>query len=423
MRKLLFFILLSTCIFCTGCSVSTTQPDSSMIDTNPSTSEADSAEDGSVVVCEIAGGEPIAWGTETEPLAFSPKESDWKLLNAPDNRVLWDATILGDKIILCLSVVPEDANAQMSTEMELGVLDPASGTYTSLGITPHQYSDLHSAFPIGDQYFAMTKSAYDEDGILYGDLLIYNAGTGTLQTADSFARTEDTAQHAAAVGEQGVVYWFTEHETKDTVVRYYDFAKGTASELWRQKKADAGGLSPTAIAYDGTDVLLLMQPAAGSSAQNTGTQLYRLALDGSLLKSETLPLERFIGRDTLTVEHFSIHGDYYYIQIKQGSHKLLFKREENRFTQIDMTDPALISLHNSASADLLPFSAFPRNDSELLYMRLDLTAETVASYTIDIAAAEHNYMQILGKNAILAIRSDAATLSLEGASYYYKPLS
>lgn len=417
MRKRILLLLLGFSVLAAGCTPieQPSAPDSAVEETTQPTG-ADA-----VVDCTLIKGSPVDWEQKKTEAVMEPEESAWQKLNVPEDRTLWEMAEVNKKIVLGLLVEPDNAGAQMSTEMEIGILDPATGTYTSAGTTPHQYSGMSLA--ASDQFYAMVKSSYDEEGTLYGDLTLLDVRDGTMETVDRFPMpAPHDGVHLTSVGGKGVAHWYTDGATGETVVHYYDFVKKTTSELLRQKDDPASDLSVAAICSDGTDIALLWQTDESSRARESVTQLCWMDTAGAPLRTEILPLESYLNKSAVTIEKFAMCGNYYYFKTKHSTQHVFLAKDGTSFTTIPVDDLEPLSLCSISENGCISFSAFSKESNKLYYKQITADKKSYTHFMLTIAQENNNYTEIFTDDTLFVVRSLAGSLSSEGTSYYYKDL-
>ncbi len=418
MRKHFLLLLLGLSILGTGCTP-IEQPSA------PDSAAAESTEPGAddtEVTCTVIKGSPIDWENNMTEAVMEPEESAWQKLNVPDDRTLWEMAEVGQKIVLGLLVEPDNAGAQMSKEMELGILDPATGEYTSVGTTPHQYSGMGVA--ASDQFYAIVKSCYNEEGVLYGDLTVLDVRDGTLETVDQFEMpAPHDGIHLTSVGGKGVAYWYTDGTTGELAVHYYDFSKKTVAELLRQQDDPASDLALFAICSDGQDIGLLWQTDEDSRARESVTQLSWMDTTGKPLKTEILPLESYLSKSSVTLDKFAMTGDYYYFKAKHSTQHILMKRDGSSFATIAIDDLDPSALNSISESGCISFSAFSKETDKLSYKQIFTEEKALTNFTLSIAQENNQYTEIFTEDTLFVVRSLAGSLSSEGTSYYYKDLN
>lgn len=422
MSKKLCIICLAIPLLFTGCNSDTATTSSTSSISSTETSHTSDENTGSSQ-SRLSIGEPLTWGTELETASLEAKATDWNSFDLPEDRDLWEMGIVGDKVILSLLIPPENADAQMSTQTEYVALDAATNESTSLGTFSHHSEGIDSSFSVADRYYVIAMASYEEE-VMHGYILIYDAQTNTMKTADSYAvETYGYKQFAGAVGETGVAYWYEEAGTGEIVVRYYDFATGTAKEIWRQEPTESDGFAPMAIAGSDTGIALLMQKSMEKLSAECPTHLLWIGTDGSLLKKEDLPIEDVGGRTSYTIESFSITGDCYSITTKNNNTVLLFKREGDTLRPLSMKEPLPQRQYELAKENRLYFSTLPQSGAMLSAVQLDLTAETITHYNVNGTAGDRNYIEYFGNDAVFIVCTNPGEFSVGTSSYYYKKLS
>lgn len=222
---------------------------------------------------------------------------------------------------------------------ELGWYDCITDTYTPIGTIPMNIANAISNFIVQDRYFVYLKLFPAEDG-WQSELTIVDLQTDEIFLADSFL-THNIHQTITPVGEHALAYQYYEYDTQDWIVRYYDMETKTAKEIYRHTNMNKNATtSPTAIASDGTNIILFIQYQTETLPV---TIMQWMKPDGTLLKAECIPLHKAFGGGNYHMAGAQVIGDYYIFSAKKTTNlrTAVYRREGDTFIPVALGNDAL----------------------------------------------------------------------------------
>lgn len=248
---------------------------------------------------------------------------------------------------------------------------------------------------INGRYYVIMPSKNTEDGLV-SKLYVYDVESDEFYEADSFY-AHNIVQYWTCVNDDKLAYVYYESESKDRIIRLYDFSEKSYKELYRIDGQDK--YSPMGLTFNGENLVLALQ--LYNEEYETETVLKEINLQGNEVTStSTYEYPLSLIRDVFYNNGYYItYGNRF--RAKQDYSTVYSIIENNEIKTVLSTDKKLKFPMNFFTDNNLSFYTCANNSD---IVSVNITDGEIKYY--DIVVPDCSYMQCAVSNE----RNDIAVI-------------
>lgn len=231
---------------------------------------------------------------------------------------------------------------------------------------------------IGNRYFVIIPSESALGG-LESTLYVYDMQDEEFYKADNFD-TYNIVQYLTNVGDTKVAYYYYENESKDWVIKEYDFVAKISKEIYRNSNDDDKKFSPVGLTYNGKNLVLAVQYY--NEKFITETKFIEIDMQGNEVHENRLddfPIS--IGYElNYDGKYYNVCGNKYRATIELSS--IFIDLKSNGFDTVlplsaDLTVPTNLNNNRQLCTNIIQcrkndFALIDTNTNSLTYFNIDV---------------------------------------------------
>lgn len=231
---------------------------------------------------------------------------------------------------------------------------------------------------IGNRYFVIipSKAALNE---LESTLYVYDMQNEEFYKADTFG-AYNMVQYLTNVGDTKVAYYYYEKESKDWVIKEYNFVEKISKEIYRNSNDDDKKFSPVGLTYNGKNLVLAVQYY--NEKFITETEFIEIDMQGNEVKKnkfDNFPIS--IGYElNYDGKYYNVCGNKYRATIELSS--MFIDLKSNSFDTVlplsaDLTVPTNLNNNRQLRTSIIQgkkndFALVDTDTNSLTYFNIDV---------------------------------------------------
>lgn len=247
---------------------------------------------------------------------------------------------------------------------------------------------------VGNRYFVIMPSCNTSDKLL-STLYVYDIDTGEFYEAESF-KAHNMVQYMTCIDNDKLAYLYYEADTKDRVIKIFDFSTKVSSEIYRISGSDS--YSPMGLTFNDENIILALQ--LYNEDFETETVFREISLSGNDITSyysNDFPLE--------LISNIAYNNGYYIV----CGYRFRATREYSTiYSSLDDND---INTIISFDADLkLPLNYSYHNDTDLYscnknknFASVDISQGKLQYFDVNIPNCDYKQAAISNENNDIAV--------------------